>query len=173
MRRSYRIALSALLLVMLAACTFVYSSTVTVKISGIEGTADDYPTVYVYAFTDSAAWERAYQLISAKAAEDGQEPGAFEDYLASLMPDGCYQMQTATYAETTILGNVSGTAVSFRIYWETSKPEFGEDADRALAYFIAASEKSDGSSSTRYVGTQPYTMVSGGSNTTTVNMEEI
>ncbi len=172
MRRSYRIALSALLLVMLAACTFVYSSTVTVKISGIEGTADDYPTVYVYAFTDSAAWERAEALIRGEAAKD-QEPGAFEDYLASLMPDGCYQMQTATYAETTILGNVSGTAVSFRIYWETSKPEFGEDADRALAYFIAASEKSDGSSSTRYVGTQPYTMVSGGSNTTTVNMEEI
>ena len=114
MRRSYRIALSALLLVMLAACTFVYSSTVTVKISGIEGTADDYPTVYVYAFTDSAAWERAEALIRGEAAKD-QEPGAFEDYLASLMPDGCYQMQTATYAETTILGNVSGTAVSFRI----------------------------------------------------------
>ena len=161
---------AAAVLLLAAACTFVFSATIAVMIEGIDD--PDNPTVYIYAFLDEEARD------SAKAAIEGMKDadGGFEAALADYLPDDCYQRQTAKYEESSSSGgsiipsnDISGTGTSFKIYWETNKPEFGEDADRAMVYFVAAAE----GTSKNYVGTGYFRMVSGGSNSTTIQMEEI
>ena len=162
---------AAAVLLLAAACTFVFSATIAVMIEGI-GSSEGNPTVYIYAFLDEEARDSAKTAIEGmKDTEEG-----FEAALADYLPDDCYQRQTAKYEESSSSGgsiipsnDISGTGTSFKIYWETNKPEFGEDADRAMVYFVAAAE----GTSKNYVGTGYFRMVSGGSNSTTIQMEEI
>ena len=165
---------AAAVLLLAAACTFVFSATIAVMIEGI-GSSEGNPTVYIYAFLDEEARDSAKTAIEGmKDTEEG-----FEAALADYLPDECYQRQTAKYEEVsggTLFPelDISGTGTSFKIYWETNKPEFGEDADRAMVYFVAAAEGTTNEGTTKkYVGTGYFRMVSGGSNSTTIQMEVI
>ena len=56
---------AAAVLLLAAACTFVFSATIAVMLEGIDDS--DNPTVYIYAFLDEAARD------SAKAAIEGMK----------------------------------------------------------------------------------------------------
>ena len=163
---------AAAVLLLAAACTFVFSSSVSVYIKGMTvPTNSEQPLVYVYAFMDKDSLEAAEAHI--KELAGGSD---FMNEVKAYEPESCYQRQTASFLsiESTILDvEAGGTVANFKIYWESNQPEFGEDADRSKVYFLAVSEVAGNDSSAKYIGSTDFTLVSGGSNSTTIQMEEI
>ncbi len=163
---------AAAVLLLAAACTFVFSSSVSVYIKGMTVAGDsEQPLVYVYAFLDQESLDAAEAHIKELAASSD-----FMNEVKAYEPESCYQRQTASFfsIDSTMLGvKAGGTVADFKIYWESNKPEFGEDADRSKVYFLAVSEVTETYTSTKYIGSTDFTLVSGGSNSTTIQMEEI
>ena len=163
---------AAAVLLLAAACTFVFSSSVSVYIKGISvPSSSEQPLVYVYAFLDKESLEAAESHI-----RDLAEGSDFLNEVKAYEPESCYQRQTASFfsIDSSMLGvKAGGTVADFKIYWESNKPEFGEDADRSKVYFLAVSEVTETYTSTKYIGSTDFTLVSGGSNSTTIQMEVI
>ena len=167
--KGFRLFLLALAVIgLLAGCNFVFSSSVSVRVTGDSSDSSFGSDVYVFAFTDKSARDNAYQEI----VDAGKGEGDFGDYLYTLFPDGCYQVQVAEYISSSgnpLLPSGSGTVATFTIRWNTSSPEFGEDYDRAEAYFIAATSDSTGD----YAGKTDYMLVSGGKNSTVLRIQNV
>ncbi len=145
MRKTIGYFAAAALLLVLAGCSFVFSSNVTVGVTAPDMDAASFDSdVYVFGFTDKSSRDSAYNAIVEKAKE--AEAGDFDDFLYSYYPDGCLDKRVAIYAsgaDSIIPGLESsgGTAATLTIRWNSSSPAFGEDYDSTYVYLIAAVEE--------------------------------
>lgn len=160
----------AMVLILLAGCTFAFRTSVTAMID-IDQTATADTDIFVFAFFSKDARDNAEKEFINKTTTTADD---FNSYLYD-----CYSIQgklsgiaAAAKAEeigTSIFGGISGTGAVMTIEWETKSPDFGEDYDSPYLYFLAAGAD-DGYC---YIGTCDAKIHSGSSGSVSIRLEKV
>ena len=159
----------AMVLILLAGCTFAFRTSVTAMIDiEDEGKVDD---IFVFAFFSKDARDNAEKEFINKTTTTADD---FDSYLYD-----CYSIQDelsgiaaaakAAEINTSILGGSSGIGAVMTIEWETKSPDFGEDYDSPYLYFLAAGAD-DGYC---YIGTCDAKIHSGSSGSVSIRLEKV
>ena len=165
----------AMVLILLAGCTFAFRTSVTAMID-IDQTATADTDIFVFAFFSKDARDNAEKELINKTTTTADD---FDSYLYD-----CYSIQgklseiaAAAKAEeigTSILGGISGTGAVMTIEWETKSPDFGEDYDSPYLYFLAAGATTgDSGEHACYIGTCDAKIHSGSSGSVSIRLEKV
>ena len=116
-------ALFAVVAVLAAACSYVYTGSINGNVVNASGESVD-----VYLFKSRNARDAA----AAAAAAGNRVTGYYDmQRVVSISGDG------GTIGSVTIPGGSASMTFSFGVIWETSSPEFGKDYDRTTYYLLA------------------------------------
>ena len=158
----------AMVLILLAGCTFAFRTSVTAMIDiEDEGKVDD---IFVFAFFSKDARDNAEKEFINKTTTSAEE---FDSYLYD-----CYSTQgalsgTAAAAKAEQVSGsiiqVEGIAATMTIEWETKSPDFGEDYDSPYLYFLAAGADD----SNCYIGICDAKIHSGSSGSVSIRLEKV
>lgn len=164
---------AAAVLLLAAACTFVFSATIIVGVEGIEN-PDNKTIVYIYAFLDEIARDNAESEIKDMVKNDD-----FASAIDTYLPDNLKHREKVKYIASEggstggnwddLLSQLSESSSMIKIVWDTTKPVYGEEADEAMVYLLAVSPHND----KNYIGTDDCPITSGGSTSTIIMMSEI
>lgn len=163
----------AMVLILLAGCTFAFRTSVTAMID-IDQAATADTDIFVFAFFSEDARDKAYEAFETEA----NDATKFDSYLYD-----CYSTQgklsgiaAAAKAEQ-VSGSIiqaEGIAATMTIEWETKSPDFGEDYDSPYLYFLAAGANTgDSSEQACYIGTCDAKIHSGSSGSVSIRLEKV
>lgn len=163
----------AMVLILLAGCTFAFRTSVTAMID-IDQTATADTDIFVFAFFSKDARDKAKEEFSSKTTSAEE----FDSYLYD-----CYSTQgalsgTAAAAKAEQVSGsiiqVEGIAATMTIEWETKSPDFGEDYDSPYLYFLAAGATTgDSGEHACYIGTCDAKIHSGSSGSVSIRLEKV